>query len=302
MELRSSLLTAYFQSLDTLFNKAFQEASPQWNQIAMQTNSTSEVSVYAWMEQLKGFREWVGPRVFESIKSNGYVLTNNAYEDSVLILRNKLEDDSYGIYTNMVQQLAYAGAYHPDVQIFGLLENGFTNTCWDGKAFFAADHVIRTEKDGVDYTFTNASTLVLNETSLTNARAALRKACQGGDTPFMGDLQFKLVVGPDLEDRAKKLLEADTNEFGAYNTVKGIASLLVNAQITGTKWFLLVVNNPIKPLIFQLRRSMETFVPQASDESVRETGYYKFMADYRGAFGYGLPQLAYGSTGAASEE
>jgi len=90
------------------------------------------------------------------------------------------------------------------------------------------------------------------------------------------------------------------NSFGADNTNYKKAELVVSAQITTTTyWFILVTNNPIKPLIYQLRESPRVHVPKATDESVVETNHYKFMADYRGAWGYGLPVLGYGSTGDA---
>jgi phage major head subunit gpT-like protein len=300
MELRSSTLNAYFQNLDTVFNKAFSSATPEWDKVAMQINSNTESNVYGWMEQLPGVREWIGPRQFLNLKSNGYSLTNQDWEESVMIKRTALEDDSYGIYTPLTQQLAYNLAYHPDVKTYALLQNGFVNTCWDGKAFFAADHVLRQGKTGENILFTNTTNLALTGPNFNTVLSAMKRNIGGGENPFMGNPTFTLVVPPELQSTAEEIVLMAKNSFGADNTNYKKAELVVSAQITTTTyWFILVTNNPIKPLIYQLRESPRVHVPKATDESVIETNYYKFMADYRGAWGYGLPVLGYGSTGDA---
>jgi len=300
MELRSSTLNAYFQNLETVFNKAYSQATPEWNKIAMLVESSTESNVYGWMEQLPGVREWIGPRQFLNLKSNGYSLTNQDWEESVMIKRTALEDDSYGIYTPLTEQLSYNLAYHPDVKTFSLLQNGFSDTCWDAKAFFAADHVLRQGKSGENILFTNTTNLALTAANFNTVLSAMRRNLGGGENPFMGNPQFMLVVPPELQGTAEEIVLMPMNSFGANNVNYKKADLLVSPQITTTTyWFVLVVNNPIKPLIYQLRERPRVHVPKATDESVVETNYYKFMADYRGAWGYGLPVLAYGSTGDA---
>ena len=300
MEVRSSTLTAFFQDLKTEFNNAYTEAQPQWNKVAMLVESASESNVYGWMEQLPGVREWIGARTFINLKSNGYTLTNKDFEESVQIKRTAIEDDTYGIYTPLTQQMAYNMAYHPDTQVYALLQNGFSDNGWDGQAFFSADHTLRVDQNGAAVTFTNKENIALSGANFATVRAALRRNLEGGDNPFMGNPEFLLVVPPELERTAREILEAEFDDLGQTNVNRGMASLHVSSQITtSTYWFLLVTNNPVKPLIYQLRERPRVHTPSPTDESVVETNYYKFMADYRAAFGYGLPILAYGSTGDA---
>ena len=44
------------------------------------------------------------------------------------------------MYTPLFSNMGEAAALHPDELVFGALMNGFTAKCYDGKAFFAADH------------------------------------------------------------------------------------------------------------------------------------------------------------------
>lgn len=64
----------------------------------------------------------------------------------------------------------------------------------------------------------------------------------------------------------------------------------------GTAWYLLDTTRAIKPLVFQ-RRSQPQLVQQIreDDEQVFMRKKYRYGVDYRGAVGYGLWQMAYGS-------
>lgn len=297
-EVRHTDVGAFFQSLETVFNKAVQGASPVWNKIAMRIPSGGESNVYAWMEQLGGFREWIGPRLFEDIRSNGYTLVNRKFEKSVAVDKTKLDDDAYGIYGALVEQLAAAGAYHPDEMIGGLLDDGFSATCWDGKAFYAEDHPLRQSPDG-NTTFSNVLTLPFNADNLKIAITQLRRNLSGGSMPFMGSFRPTVIVPADLEFEARDIHERTFTEFGEENIMKGMFDLVVLDTLTDTnQWHVHVTNNPIKPLIFQDREPLSVkTITDPNDSTVKETGLYKFMADYRGAFGYSLPILAIGSTG-----
>jgi hypothetical protein len=122
---------------------------------------------------------------------------------------------------------------------------------------------------------------------------------QGGDSPFFaGTPDVMLITDPTMEATAKRILEADFNEMGARNVNQNTAKLLVNAQITPGYWFLVLKNNPISPFLFQLREAVTMESNEGSIE-IRENKEYKLMADYRAAFGYTLPALAFGSTGSA---
>lgn len=299
MEIRSSTLAPFFQSLETIFNKAFSQAAPRWPELAMLVNSSTESNVYGWMEQLPGFREWIGARTFHNVKSNGYTLVNKDWESSVQIQRNSIEDDTYGIYTPMVEYMAKNGAEHPDEQVYDLINNGFTATCWDGIAFFGQNHPLRTDENGVAVTFNNVTNLVLDHTNFGTVREALLQNLQGRGKRFMGGTpELTLVVGTGNEVIARKILESEKDDFGADNVYSKMGvKLHVSALVNDPAWIIMVTNNPIKPFIYQKRQDIEIRYPSPDDYEAKKTKMFDFMADYRAAFGYALPILAYGSTG-----
>ena len=59
-----------------------------------------------------------------------------------------MEDDDIGVYAPLFREMGYAAGTHPDEIVFGLLKNGMSGTCYDGKAFFAVDHPVYLNADG----------------------------------------------------------------------------------------------------------------------------------------------------------
>jgi phage major head subunit gpT-like protein len=64
----------------------------------------------------------------------------------------------------------------------------------------------------------------------------------------------------------------------------------------GTAWYLIDASRPIRPFIFQRRTSPQlTRMDRPDDENAFIRKKFRYGVDYRGAVGYGLWQLAYGS-------
>lgn len=87
-------------------------------------------------------------RAFKSIREYGYSVTNKLYEATVDIPRTAIEDDQIGVYAPLFREMGYAAATHPDEIVFGLLRDGKTAACYDGKMFFAKDHPVFQNVDG----------------------------------------------------------------------------------------------------------------------------------------------------------
>jgi len=110
--------------------------------------SCSAGNTYGWIGQFPKLREWSGDRSFKNIKEHGYSVMNNLYEATVDIPRTAVEDDDIGVYAPLFREMGYAAGTHPDEIVFGLLKNGMSGTCYDGKAFFAVDHPVYLNADG----------------------------------------------------------------------------------------------------------------------------------------------------------
>ena len=99
--------------------------------------STSESETYAWLGDIPGMREWIGEREIQNLSGSAYTIKNKDFELTVGVDRNAVEDDKIGLYNPSIQMLGESTALHPDELVYGLLANGFTEKCYDGKAFFA---------------------------------------------------------------------------------------------------------------------------------------------------------------------
>lgn len=151
----SALRTAY----SDVFQKAYTRAPSHWDKVATRVNSTSASNTYGWLGQFPRLREWVGARAFRDMKEFGYTIPNRKFEASVEISRVDFEDDNLGVYNPLFQEMGYAAAVHPDEIVFGLLRDGETNPCADGKPFFSADHPVYPNVDGTG-TAKDASNLI----------------------------------------------------------------------------------------------------------------------------------------------
>jgi phage major head subunit gpT-like protein len=74
--------------------------------------------------------------------AHDYAIKNKTFENTVSVIRDEIEDDQYGVYKPVIEQLGQDAALHPDEMVFGLLNAGFTTPCYDGQYFFDTDHPV----------------------------------------------------------------------------------------------------------------------------------------------------------------
>ena len=301
MLVSNTALQGIFTGYKTLFQQAFGETTPQWTKIATAVPSATKKETYAWLGSFPRLREWISERAINKLKAHGYTITNKKFEATVEIGKDDIEDDSYGVYAPHISELGRAAATLPDELIFGLLATGFTEKCYDGQPFFSAAH--KDEK----ITQSNLGTAALSLTSYAAARTQMMSLKDAHGKP-LGLLPTLLVVPPALEGAARKILKAETLVETSGNTqtfisniYKDSAELLVAPQLgsSTTAWYLIDASHKIKPLIYQERKKPEfTSIIDAKDENVFMRGTYLYGVDCRCNAGFGLWQMAYGSTGA----
>ena len=294
MIVNSAALQSIFKGFKTLFNEAFAGTKPTYEKVATVVPSSTKSEEYGWLGAFPRLRKWVGDRVINSLAAHGYTIKNESWEATVEVNREDIEDDAYGVYTPMIKELGRSAATHPDEIVFGLLGKGFTETCYDGQYFFDTDH-----KDEDGPVQSNKGTKVLSAASYSAARAQMMSLLDAKSTP-LGIMPNLLVVPPQLEEAARKILYAEQIE-GTTNTLKNTAELLVAPWLAAnpTAWFLFDTSRAIKPLIFQQRKKPEFVSMDATnDQNVFMKKQYIYGVDCRDNAGFGLWQLAYGSTGA----
>ena len=284
-------LRGIYTAFNTLFTQAFDGQKPTYEKIATVVPSTTESETYAWLGDIPGMREWVGDREIQNLTGSDYTIKNKDFELTVGVDRNAIEDDKIGLYKPSIQMLGESAAMHPDELIYELLSSGFTALCYDGKAFFAADHAVGSNA------VSNKLTDTLTSEAYKTARAMMMnyKNSKGRSLGLVPDL---LVVPPALEAAARDILVADFVN-GTKNTMQGTADIHVEPRLkSDSAWFLLCTKRPIKPLIYQQRKKAK-FVSKTAetDDNVFMSKKFLYGADSRGNAGFAFWQMAVGSDG-----
>lgn len=293
MIINQANLSSLYSGFSAIFKEVFTSASALYPRIATEVPSVTRQEEYKWLGRVPRMREWLGERIIQNLSAYSYTIKNRDWEATVAVDRNDIEDDAVGIYTPMVRALADAAATHPDELIFALLSGGFTNVCYDGGAFFATAHPTGSAVQS------NRGTAKLTTDSYAAARALMMSLVDehGATLNVTPDL---LVVPPQLEMAALQILHADLTVEGASNAYRDTADLVVAPYLAGnpTAWYLLDTKKPVKPFIFQRRKS-PVFVTKDTpdDEGVFMKKEFLFGVDSRDNAGYGLWQLAYASDG-----
>jgi phage major head subunit gpT-like protein len=142
MNINRASLSAFFTGLNTAFQAGLGSAQTVHGAYAMPVPSTTSQEMYAWMATLPGFREWIGDRVMNNIRTYDYTIKNKKWEDSFAVKREELMDDQIGLYGPLSQMMGQAGAQHPQELVDALLLSGFSTNCYDGQYFFDTDHPV----------------------------------------------------------------------------------------------------------------------------------------------------------------
>ncbi|MEO5355783.1 MAG: Mu-like prophage major head subunit gpT family protein [Nitrospirae bacterium YQR-1] len=140
MILNQQTLDAIYQSFSLIFENAFNGIAPLYQRVAMTVQTQTKEQKYGFLGAFPRMREWVGDRVLQNLSTHDFTIKNKDFESTIEVDRNDIEDDNLGIYNPIVQEFARVAATHPDELIFELFKDGTVNECYDGKAFFAADH------------------------------------------------------------------------------------------------------------------------------------------------------------------
>lgn len=147
MDLTPANLQALFVGYHANFQAGLGQASSMFQQIATVVPSSTAIEEYPWLGQMPGMREWIGERVIHGLEQHGYAIKNKPFEMTQAVPRTAIEDDVYGIYGPMMTIMGQSCGAHPDELTFGTFKDGDSLPCYDKKAFFATDHMVK-DKSG----------------------------------------------------------------------------------------------------------------------------------------------------------
>lgn len=142
MELnRNNLVT-----LGIAFNSAFKggvaQAESTSAAVTTAVPSSTGKEEYGWLGKIPSVREWLGDRVVNNISQSSYTIANKDYENTIAVLRNHIVDDNLGLYGPLFTEMGMATVAHKETLIWGALQAGFANNCFDGTPFFSTAHPV----------------------------------------------------------------------------------------------------------------------------------------------------------------
>ena len=153
MIVNSGNLTILYRAFNAAFREGFGQAPADHMICTLDVPSTTRTEEYGWLGQAPSLREWLGERTLRGISEHGYSIRNKKWESTIEVARDDIEDDRYGVYNPLFQELGRSSAAHPCELLFALLKAGFSTTCYDGQYFFDTDHPV----DGASVRNTDAS-------------------------------------------------------------------------------------------------------------------------------------------------
>lgn len=142
MIINQSNLSILNQAFSAAFKNGLTNAAPMWSQCATLVPSGTAEQKYGWLGRITKFREWIGDRQHQNLVAHDYAIKNKTWEDTIEVSRDEIEDDQYGVYAPVAEQIGQDAALHPDELVFGLLKAGFATPCYDGQYFFDTDHPV----------------------------------------------------------------------------------------------------------------------------------------------------------------
>ncbi len=304
MQITPPALDAIFYNFSLIFQNALARRAPWSAPIATQVPSTTRENRYPWMARIPRLHEWIGDRVINNVAARSTSITNKDYELTIGVDRNDVEDDNLGVYSPLIAQMGEQAALWPDDLIKALLQAGVSTLCWDGQYFFDTDHPTKLGDSSSGVYVNSFTSKALSAANYAYVRQQMMQY-QDEDGQSLAIMPNLLIVPPQLEDEGRTILNADfiapsvgvgTNvgSIMQSNILKGSAELLVVPELAGegTVWYLADTTKPLKPLIFQLRKS-PAFVSKTepNSENVFHRKEFLYGVDARGNAGYGLPQL-----------
>ncbi|NQT92543.1 MAG: Mu-like prophage major head subunit gpT family protein [Lentisphaerae bacterium] len=290
MDINSANLNALMKTYNTLFQQGLGFTPPvNIDFLFRDFPSSTAANFYAWLEQIPGFREWVGDRVFSNVRSGKFEIVNRSWEDSVSMGKDEIEDDQYGVYAPMVQMMGEAWTllkYKLPLEVLYL-----NSECFDGKAFFADDHAYG------DNTIDNVVTDALSETTFEAAFTAA-VGWQFSNDELCRTRFTHLVHGPKLHATAYHIVDAETHAAGGVQVPNPNHKRVQRVELEDLAgdyddyWFLLDASKPIKPVARQIRREAAPLMDMRVEQVMR-TGRFDVMSDGRAAAGPTFPHMAY---------
>ncbi len=273
----------------SIFQKTFNDTNSEAKQLATEVKSNDLSEKYVWLGNFPNMKEWIGERDVQLLQDFGYSLDNKLFEASVTVPNIHIEYDKVGLYKPAVEQMAQNAKLFGSELVAEVLIKGNTALCYDGKNFFASDHVMGTD------TYANMSLGVLNSDNIILGRTFMSgiKNAKGKTMRINPNM---IVCGPLNLANVIEAIDKERKANGENNPTYKMMQYLILPEIEGLEWFMLDISKPLKPFILQAAKD-GIFESSNDDKFMKDHALFG-VKSFMNA-GYGLWQLAYRFSGTA---
>ena len=323
MQITQTNLNWLFNAWNLAFQAGYKATKPWWPLVATKRPSGTLQESYAWASRVPQMREWgtngtsvtggsfagtAGPnqgggeRLARSVGTYLFTVQNRDFESTIEIDRNRILDDTYGIFDFPMRDLGRVAAKHPDLLVLDIMLNGQSRTCFDNQNFFSTTHP--TDLFSGQIAAANQSNYFTGTALTFDNYVAVRKAMiqyKGEDGLVFGVVPDTLYVGPDLEVTAKLIAEAGSvapqtlggiTQVGANdNVLQSTCKVVVIPELGADPggWYLADTSKGIMPIIWQERQAPNVItLRDPGNENVFKRKKFMFGVDIRGNAAPGL--------------
>lgn len=291
MELTSSSdLRVLNMGVTATYMSGFSATPTFAKQLATLKTSTHGENKQLYFGALPRMVEWVGERTAAQISSYEHTTKNKDWQQTVPIDRNDILDDNLGKYTELLADLGRAAALLWDDIVGDLLGVAESTLTYDNQYFFDTDHPVDPAIASSPTQSNLFTSRPLTDDNYAYVRARMRSLV-GTDGRKIRVNPNALIVGPELEVPAKRIVQSNTSAVSGSqvdNVQKGTAEVIVFPEITGTDWILADLTNVIKPFVVY-KRQEPRFVPldALTDHNVFYKRQFVYGVDGRGVGTFG---------------
>lgn len=264
--------------------------------LAFMETSDTDSETYEWLGNAPQMSEAGGARTFTSLSNTTYSIANVSYKSGVQVLKDHIDDNKSGSIKRRIDSLATVAATHPGKIMSEKIVSGTTDLCYDGAAFFANAHPVRSDEGGTQDNLLAGTgvTAAALRTDIAAAKSALRRfKSENGEVFQDGDMKLVVVVPTELEIPMAEAIRTSTVSTGGENIHQGMAEIIVDPRLSDVNdWYTFVVDEDRKPMIWQNRAPLKFSQQGAGSADEFHEGLHSFGADVRYGCGYGYWQSA----------
>ncbi len=282
---------AMFESWKTDYMAAYQGAKPvslESGLMARFTGATKKSHLPIPPSGLGPIEDLVDGESQGAISPQGYEVPfehRTKAPQALIVNRSDLASDRVGMTTANVIAKGNDAAMMPDFRAADalLLGNAATNPqlSFDRVAAFSTQHVQNPVNPTVGPKYVNKFNEKLDVPGLVKIVNAMSAYRNESNLPVVGgEIQFGIVVPPDLRGDLSYLLDRDRDQFGATNWahIYDFVGIVLPTLTDPKTFYVCILNGPVAPLYYSVFLPMEHIFEGPSDQLYKDKRQFKFKS------------------------